>query len=386
MTAYIVLLCSLVIIYHYAIYPAAMILLARLFPRPAATGFSQDSTAAWPSVAVIIAAYNEELVIDKKIQNSLALEYPLPVSIIVVSDGSTDNTACVVGRYCDRGVVSLHEAARNGKSAALNRAIAHTDAQIVVFSDANNDFNLQALIALVAAFADPSVGGVSGVKRIRDSVDRESSMGDSLYWRYESAIKQAEGTFDSITNADGEIFALRRELWKDIPAEIINDDAEVTFNLVSQGKRVLYEPGAVSTEYASISIEDDFFVKVRMVAGGIQTLRKHWRFLLPPRTWFSFSYLSHKALRYFMPVLLLVTFALTFVLAMQGARGFLAYFVLQTILAAAAIAGCLLIRRIRLPGVLYVPFYFFVMNAAALLGLLRAFRGTQGTSWRKARR
>lgn len=386
--------CLALAVYHYVGYPLAVMLWARWAPRPAgaqpgaqagrAAGKDHRDTYAWPSVTLLIAAYNEERVIEAKLRNALAMSYAGPLEIVVVSDGSTDRTPQIVAGFADRGVVGMHNPPRRGKTAALNRGVAAACGEILVFSDANNDFNPDALNALVQHFADPAVGGVCGVKRIRAAAERESSKGDGLYWRYESAIKLAEGRIGSITNADGEIFAMRRHLYRPIPEHIINDDAQITFDLIEQGQRILYEPQAQSVEYASIRIEDDFFVKVRMVAGGFQTLAQHWRRLIPPRSWFAFAFLSHKGLRYLMPVVLMALLLLCLLRLNQpwGA----ALLGAQALFYGAAAVGYGLIRRGRIPGLTYVPFYFTAMNAAAFMGLLRFLNGRQNTLWRKAQR
>jgi poly-beta-1,6-N-acetyl-D-glucosamine synthase len=375
--------CAFLVVYHYGLYPLAVITLARL--RQGAGNSGRDSEPAqWPKVTLLIAAYNEQRVIAGKLRNSLELNYPGECEIIVVSDGSNDRTADIVASFADRGVVSMHESARRGKTAALNRGVAAARGEIIVFSDANNDFSHNALRALVGHFVDGRVGGVCGVKQIREADQRESSMGDSLYWRYESAVKYAEGRLGSITNADGEIFAMRKSLYKAIDESVINDDAEITFDIVRQGYRILYEPEARSIEYASIRIEDDFHVKVRMVAGGYQTLARHWRMLLPPRSWFSFAYLSHKVLRYLAPVLLISVFLLTVWLSANPV--FLALLIGQIMFYGVAAYGYRRIRKYALPTLVYVPFYFSAMNLAALFGLVRFIARQQGTKWRKAER
>ncbi len=382
---FILLVSIFLVLYHYALYPGLVILIARLRgASPAAQ--HQKGAHGWPSVTLLIAAYNEERVIDGKLRNTLALAYPQPIEVIVVSDGSNDTTPELVKAFASHGVVSMHESARRGKTAALNRGVAAARGDIIVFSDANNDFNVDALTELVKHFAEERVGGVCGVKHIREAGDRESSVGDGMYWRYESAIKTAEGAIGSITNADGEIFAMRKSLWRPIEEHIINDDAQITFDIVDQHKRVLYEPGARSTEYASIRIEDDFFVKVRMVAGGFQTMAMHWRRLLPPTSWFALAYVSHKVLRYVSPLLLIVILLSSLFLALRGEFTYQAVFFLQMLFYGTAWAGWLRLREGPLPTALYVPFYFCTMNLAAFLGFVRFVTGRQGTSWRKAQR
>ena len=178
---------------------------------------------------------------------------------------------------------------------------------------------------------------------------------------------------------------MRRPLYRRVDETVINDDAQITFDIVGQGYRVLYEPAAHSYEYASIRIEDDFFVKVRMVAGGFQTVRMNWRVLFPPRSWFACMFLSHKLLRWLMPEILIVTFVLSVLLSADPRV--LAFAALQAAFYGTALCGYALMRRNgSLPAILYVPFYFCAMNLAALRGLQRYVSGWQMQHWRKAQR
>ncbi len=367
--------------YHYLFYPAIVVAASRLAaaPRPA-------DPAEWPRVSFVIAAYNEERVIDWKLRNTLSLDYPQDrLEVIVASDGSNDRTAEIARSFSAQGVISLHVPERRGKTAALNRAVRSASGEIIVFSDANNEFSPDAIRLLVRHFSDPRVGGVCGAKRIKPAADRESSAGDGLFWRYESVIKVAESRLGTINNADGEIFALRRALYREVPEHIINDDAEITLDLIEQGRRILYEPAAHSSEYASIHIRDDFFVKVRMVAGGYQTLAENFGALFPLRSWFAWSFFSHKTLRWLAPVFLILVLGSSAALALSGglyawALGAQAAFYLL------ALAGHFLIGRTSLPGLVYVPFYFTTMNLAAFTGLLRFLRRSQTVHWRRAQR
>lgn len=375
------LVCIGLVAYHYVLYPAMIIGLARL--RPAQ---GQAAAGLAPNITLVIAAYNEERVIAAKLHNTLALDYPPGLlEVIVVSDGSTDRTSEITSQFAVQKVISMHQPERRGKTAALNRAVGRASGEIIVFSDANNDFSPNALRELVKYFADRSIGGVCGAKRIKPANERQASMGDSLYWKYESAIKLAEGQVRSITNADGEIFAMRRSLYRPVDEKIINDDAQLTIDIVRQGYRVVYEPAAQSHEYASISIRDDFFVKVRMVAGGFQTVRENWRFLFPPRSWFAFTFLSHKLLRWLIPELLIATLLLSILLSAQAL--YLALVLAQVLFYATALCAYPVVRKGgALPAMVYVPFYFCAMNLAALWGLHRYASGWQTRHWRKAQR
>lgn len=371
------------LLYNYLIYPAVVILLARR--RASTPAQNAAGNRPLPAVTLIIAAYNEERVIEAKIRNSLETDYPRErLHVLVVSDGSTDATPQIVQGFRNEGVQSLHEPARRGKTAALNRAVAHATSEIVVFSDANNMFEKNALRELVRHFSDPRIGGVCGLKQIYDSSERESSQGDSLYWKYESAIKESESRLGSITNADGEIFAVRRGLYEPVDDTVINDDAEITLLLARKGYRVLYERRAISHEHASIRIEDDFHVKVRMVSGGFQTVARHWTFLLLPRSWFAFSFISHKLLRWLAPEFMILIAASS--LWLISRPFFFGMVILQGIFYSLALVGWLGRHGVGRNTVFYVPFYLCAMNLAALLGLWRFLTGTQTTQWRKAER
>ena len=367
------------LVYHYALYPALVIACARLARQPV------TFLETWPRVSFIIAAYNEERVIADKLRNTIALDYPKDrLEIIVVSDGSNDATESIVSSFAPQGVISLHQGRRGGKTAALNRAVKRAIGDILVFSDANNDFAPDAISKLVRHFGDPRVGGVCGAKRIKPDANRQSSLGDGLYWRYESAVKFAESRLGTITNADGEIFAVRRDLYSTIPEHIINDDAQITLDLVKQGYRVRYEPEARSYELASIHIRDDFQVKVRMVAGGYQTLVANAFTLFPLRSWFAWAFFSHKTLRWLAPlflILMLVTSA-----ALSPEPLYLAAFLAQLGFYGLALVGHRRIGQGTLPIAIYVPFYFTSMNLAALWGLLRFLRRRQTVQWSKAQR
>jgi len=375
-------ICAALVVYHYLLYPAVVILLSKL-RKVAAPALHGAPDSALPSLTVVVAAYNEERVIAQKLENTLALDYPAErLRIIVAAHGSSDATAALARGFESRGVTVLHDPVRRGKTAALNRAVEAATSEIVVFSDANNQFNADALRQLVRHFADPRVGGVCGLKQIYESADRESAVGDGLYWKYESAIKIAESRLGSITTADGEIFAIRRALYRPLDESLINDDTAITFELVRNRYRVLYEPAARSYEHASIKIEDDFNVKVRMVSGGFQTLTRYWRFLLPPRRAFAWAFLSHKVLRWLAAEFLLLMLVCSVLLATQP------FFQLMLIaqLGFYALAWVGWQRRAlgAMPIALYVPFYFCAMNLAALFGLYRYVTST--TQWKKAER
>jgi len=364
--------------WHFVGYPLTLMLLAALRREPAAV------TAGSERVALIIAAFNEERVIAAKIENALSLDYePELFKVVVVADGSSDRTAAIARGFNDPRVICLHEPERRGKSHALNRAVAASDADVLVLSDANNFYSTDAIRLLVARLREPGVGGATGAKKITESRERAASGGDGLYWRYESKIKLAESRLGGTVTADGEIFALRRVDYRPIPASVINDDMYLTFRLVDAGQRVVYEPAAFAVEEASMTIREDFNTKVRMIAGGMQSLRPEWRTIFGTG-WFSVKFLSHKLLRWLMPLVLATLLVSSGLLA--GRQVFRELFFAQVLFYLLAALGWVLNARNTRPGFAYVPFYFVAMNFAAAGGLWRYLRGRQSVLWSKAAR
>jgi poly-beta-1,6-N-acetyl-D-glucosamine synthase len=366
-------------VWHFFGYPTVLMLLAASRGRAPIA-----SAGGGERVALVIAAFNEERVIAAKIENALSLDHdPGKYQVVVVADGSSDRTAEIARGFQDPRVVCLHEPERRGKSHALNRAVAASDVDVLVLSDANNFYSHNALRALVARLREPGVGGATGAKKIIESRERAASGGDGLYWRYESKIKLAESRLGGTVTADGEIFALRRADFHPIPSSVINDDMYLTFRLVDAGKRVVYEPAAVAVEEASITIREDFNTKVRMIAGGMQSLRSEWRTVFGSG-WFSLKFASHKLLRWLMP-LVLITLLVTSGL-LSGRPLFGALFLAQVLFYLLATLGWLLNSRNTRPVFAYVPFYFVVMNFAAAGGLWRFLRGRHSVLWSKAAR
>ncbi len=369
--------------YNYVLYPVAINLYCQFRRDPHLDKI--DLSENLPKVTFVVAAFNEEKVITQKIENTFELDYPAEkLQIIIVSDGSDDDTASIAKGYTDKGVLAMHIPERQGKSAALNRALEKAEGDIILFSDANNDFNKQAVRELVKHFGDPEIGAVTGAKHIYASDEKEAAKGDGLYWKYEAFIKKAESEIGSITAAEGEILAVKKSLMNPIDPTKINDDAAITFDIVKSGYRMLYEPNARAEEHASSDLLDDITVKIRMTAGGFQTIAIESDYLFPPRTWFAFSFFSHKILRWVTPHMMMIAFlsnALLFELPV-----FKLLFVLQLVFYGTALYGWLNRGKQDLPTAVYVPMYFTAMNVALFKGFLRYINGSQKVTWDKAKR
>lgn len=348
-------------------------------------GTGAGAIASLPRVSLVIAAYNEEEVIAQKVLNSLELEYPSDrLEVVVVSDGSTDRTPELAA--CFPGVRVLHQPERRGKVHALNRVMPLIDSEVVVFSDANAMLNPEALLRLVRHFQDPRVACVAGEKRIKPQ-ERDVSAGEGFYWRYESTLKRWDAQISSVMGAAGELVALRRSAFVPLENDTVLDDFVMSMRLVARGYRVAYEPEAYALEEASPSISEEFKRKARIVAGGWQAVIRLWPLLVPTRPLIWLQYVSHRVLRWVLvPVLLPVILILNLQLAWQGQA--LYDWTLQVQLAlygAALLGGWLQLRGLR-PRILYLPFYFTFLNAAALVGAYRFWTRTQSVTWEKVQR
>jgi len=374
-----------ILIFHYLLYPLMMAAGARW--RQASRPEQGAAEPFIPAVSLIIAAYNEAEVIAAKVENSLALDYPHPLlQIIVVTDGSTDETPTVARRYVNGGVVVLHEPERRGKSAAINRAMSVATGEIVVFSDANAFYQPDALSKLTRHFEDGRIGGVSGQKTVRQS-ETAVSQSSGLYWKYESAIKKWESSVGSTVAVVGEMMALRRSLFAPIPATVINDDAYLATQILRQGYNVLYEPEAICWETASSSNADELIRRRRISAGRYQLLfhPDWWPWRNPLAL---FQLISHKFLRLLLPFFMIAAFMTNILAVLRRPTGWLMRLALlgQFLMYGLAGLGWLaekLQRSARVPTAVY---YIISGNFSSLQGLWRLLAGKQSVLWEKARR
>ena len=282
----------LVLGWTYAVFPATLLARARFRPRPHATA---DIT---PPVSVVIAAHNEEASIGVKLENLLATDYPAECrQVIVASDGSTDGTDDEVRRFADRGV-DLVTPGRVGKAAALDAAAAAATGDILVFTDANSMFAAGALRQLVAPFADPEVGGVAGNQVYRDAdVGPAAGEGERRYWDFDRALKKAESLAGNAISATGAIYAIRRSLFRGVPVGV-TDDFAVSTDVIAQGKRLVFAPGAVAYEPVAADDRREYRRKVRIITRGLRGVLLRRELLDPGRTGFyAAQLLTHKLLR-----------------------------------------------------------------------------------------
>lgn len=324
-----------------------------------------------PSVSIVIAARNEAARLPAKLNNLRALHYPQQlVQIIVVSDGSTDETAALLEAQPD--VLAIVLPASGGKASALNRAVAQATGEILVFLDARQAIDLHAVASLIAPFADPEVGAVSG-ELLLEAVDGAAS-GDALgiYWKIEKALRKLESASGSVVGVTGAIYAMRRELYVPMPPGLILDDVFVPMNVVRQGWRVLFQPAAIARDRIFSEPGKEFGRKVRTLTGNLQLVRAApW--LLTPANPILFRFVSHKMLRLAVPFLLVLMLVSS---AFAGGWFYRTVFVAQLLFYVLAGVGMMLpgSRRWR---AIAVPSTFTMLNAAAALAFYKFFKGDE---------
>jgi cellulose synthase/poly-beta-1,6-N-acetylglucosamine synthase-like glycosyltransferase len=360
-----------VVLYTYAGYPIVLRLLRLIVRRPVRRGPIE------PFVSILVPAYNESDVIAEKIRNVLAIDYPADrFELAVACDGPSDGTADIVRSLADGTRVRAFLFAQNrGKLYVLNDVVPQLRGEIVAFSDASSMLEPNAIRELVASFADPQVGAVSGVYRVRKKDAAHLGRQEDFYWKYETFLKKQEAALGSILGAHGSLYAIRKALYPSPDPRTINDDYVIPLRIVQQGYRVAYEPAAVAQEEAHEM--GGFSRRVRIMAGNVEQLRELRPLLWPPRPLMLFFFLSHKVARLIVPPAL-IAIVLANVALLQSPF-YRAIGVLQLAFYVLVAIGALFQLH---PKVLRLPYYFCMINAAALVGMYHALRGRQTLRWK----
>ena len=366
----------LFIVFHtYVGYPLLLTIWAMTRRRPLIRRYCT------PPVTIVIAAWNEERHIAARIENCLQQVYPHErLEIIVVSDGSTDETSSIVRSFAARGVCLVELETRMGKAVALNVGVAAAHGEIVVFADARQSFSTTAVRELVANFSDPSVGAVSGELILESTTAGPTAEGVGLYWTIEKWIRQKEASIDSIVGATGAIYAIRRHLFEALPPGTILDDLLTPMRIVMRGFRIVFEGRALAFDRVSHDYSSEFKRKVRTLAGNYQAISLCPGLIKPWTNRLYLQFMSHKVCRLMAPgalVGLLVTN-----LAHLGGW-YTVFMVVQTACYAMALAGWGLSRmgvRERLTG---AAFTFCLLNYAAVMGAIQ-FLKAETVRWEKA--
>ena len=373
MTLFFLLL--ILLIYIYFLYPLVLSL-----KRVDEVSGDFPSDTILPFVSIIVPAYNEEKQIVEKLQNTFAQDYPKDrYEILVTSDGSTDATVALAKALEDKRVRVIENTERKGKNHAINKALTEVRGEILVFTDANALFSTNALTKLVNPFGDPTVGLVCGRLHYLKGEGTHVGKGEGLYFRYESWIKRQESRWGAVSVVTGAIYAIRRELATLLEPDVANDFAHPV-QVGSKGYKVVFEPDAVALERATESLQEEFHRRVRIVTRGFTAFGKYWKKygLLQGKR--GFCFVSHKLLRWFAPIFLLGLF-LSNLFLLENAF-FLVTLWAQVLFYVTAVFGIFVKRRI--PKILVIPFYFCMINLAALVGFFLYLRGKRQSVWNVA--
>lgn len=340
-----------------------------------------------PEITHIIACFNEEKIIHKKIENSISLNYPNEkLKTIFVTDGSTDKSMKILSSF--PSVINYHTNERKGKLDAINRVIEDIQTEIIVFSDANSFLNKMALRNISIHFQDVSIGAVAGEKKVlSDDKDDAAAAGEGLYWKYESWLKKMDYHLFSVVGAAGELFAIRAKLYQKPNANLLIEDFITSMNVTKNGYRVAYASDAIASEKASVSIEEEIKRKIRISAGGLQAVL-HLRGLLNVFRYgvLSFQYISHRVLRWTLAPLALVILFFSNLLLFESTLIFKFFFVCQVFFYLLSIVGYFFKKsRIKFK-IAFVPFYFTLMNLSVFIGFYKLISGDFEVTWDKAKR
>lgn len=367
------------IAFTYFGYSILVVLMARVFRNP------PRRAPIEPRVTVLITAYNERKSIARKIEQTLALDYPADkLELIVASDGSTDGTDDIVRGYADRGVKLIRVEGRVGKTETQNQAIRHATGEIVVFSDATTIYEHSAIRNIVRNYADPSVGAVSGRYEYVNAEGTPIGAGSVLFWRYENLIKSSQTDIRTITGCCGCIYSVRRELYVPLPADIISDLCQ-PLKIIENGHRVVFEKDAVAYEETTTRVAEEFSMRVRVMVRGMRGMLFMRPLFNPLRFAFvAFQLISHKVLRWMVPLFL--AGLLLSSLALIDRPFYAALFGLQVAFYLVALGGFAAERWGRKFKLLSVPVFFVTVNAAAVVAMFRVINGQRAVTWETVRK
>jgi cellulose synthase/poly-beta-1,6-N-acetylglucosamine synthase-like glycosyltransferase len=365
--------------YVYAGYPVLVYLVSRLFPKKI------QRAASEPKVTILITAYNEENAIRRKIENTLLIDYPKEkLEILVASDGSTDRTDAIVKEFAARGVRLFRQEGRVGKTVTQNNAVERAAGEIILFSDATTDYRPDVLQAILPNFADEKIGCVAGKLIYVDSSASNIGKGAKSYWNYETFLKEAESRACSLIGASGCLYAVRRSAYRPMYAEACSDFLICTL-VYEQGLRSVYEPRAVCTEDTNRQTDKEMRMRVRVISQTFTDLWRNRKMLNPLRSGFyAVELISHKVLRYSVPLLLLLIYVSNAVL-MPHAPLFETLFLAQNGFYLLAVLGWAFEKMGARIGVFAIPHYFVLANLASVFGFYKFLRGERYATWEPIR-
>lgn len=346
-----------------------------------------------PNVCLFVTAFNEKDFLRQKVENSFSLDYPKEkIQYLWITDGSDDGTPELLKAWPQLEI--HHQPERQGKMHAMNRGVKFVKAPFIIFSDTNTLLGNQSIREIVTRFGNPEVGCVAGEKRIINSkTEAAAGAGEGLYWKYESWIKKMDAELNSAVGAVGELFAIRTELFEDVETDTLLDDFLISLRIAQKGFKIDYAPNAFAEETACLNVKEELKRKVRISAGGVQTIFRLKGLLNPFKngilTW---QYLSHKVLRWTIaPISLFMLLPVNLLVVMQmrdhSANRFYHYFLwFQLVMYVMALIGWYFENRKLHFKLLFIPYYFVVINFTSIRGMMRYFKGKQSVAWEKSKR
>ncbi|MBX9581554.1 MAG: glycosyltransferase family 2 protein [Gemmataceae bacterium] len=379
--------CLGVVAFAYAGYPVLIYALSKLFGRPPVPPPADD--ARLPAVSLLIAAYNEEVDIEARVLNLLRLDYPRDkLELVIASDGSTDRTNDIVRRYEAAGVKLVAYGENKGKATVLNRTVPTLSGEVVALSDANTHWAPDALRNLARWFADPSVGVVNGKLVLVDPATGRNV--DGLYWKYETFLKKCESKLGALLGTNGAIYAVRKDIFPAVTPGTLIDDFVIPMNARrATGCRIVYDTKAVASEETAPTIRAEFRRRVRIGAGGYQSIALLWPLLSPAHGWVALTFFCHKIVRWVCPFFLLAALVLNVLLFLDPAADQLrAAWLLaaQAGFYALAAAGNWVPARPRWLRFFRLPTLFASMNLALFFGFFRWLFGPKTGTWKRTDR
>src|SRR5438067_2442047 len=374
------------IVYHYAGYPLLLFFLSTLVRaksdlmylinrRSRRTRVTSDRL---PRVALLMSAYNEASVIQAKVKNCLQIDYPADcLEFLFGLDAPSDSTGELLKQMQPDRVQVFAFSERRGKLQVLGDLAQRTTADILVFTDANTMLEPNCVRNMARHFADPAVGAVSG-EELRRTAEGTDPGAESIYWRYESAVKILESRVNCSLGGNGAALAVRREFCQPRQQSIV-EDFQIPLEIRYKGFRVVYDPEAIAIEEITPAFSAQFARRVRIGAGNYEVLLRHPEYLDPRKGLLTFCFASHRLLRWVVPFLLLTAFFSSLGIAMRDEFG--ALFILQSVFYSMALAGYWLKKQGKRTHMFSLPFHFCSMNLALVRGLIMYLRGSQGLVW-----
>lgn len=371
-----------ILFYAYAGYPSLLLFLSAVAPRRRQLVPTDEEL---PTLSVLIAAYNEEAHIRRKIQKTLTLDYPAnKMDVLVMSDESTDQTDSIVRSITDPRVRLLRMEKRRGKTHAQNEGVKACKGEIVVFSDATTVYHPLALRYLASDYQDPAVGAASGRYQYFDrDGNSPTGLGTIAFWNYENLIKTLQSRIKTITGCCGCIYSVRKALYTELPDNIISDLVQPLW-VIKQGYRVVFEDRAMAYEETTKSVGEEFSMRVRVVNRAMHGILSLAELLNPWKYgWVAFQLLSHKILRWLVPLFLMVLLFSNAILAAEPGVFRLLFYAQVTFYLSAFLSAWIPVGRSW--RLLTVPLYFCTLNAAALISLFEVLRGRNYVTWETVR-